>query len=225
MKHILYLAIAASIITSSNAGASLISRLGGEAVYDTAHDITWLANANLSKTNHFGVSPIISEGYMSWDTANNWIAAMNAADYLGYSDWRLPRSLQPDSNCTWNISGKSYGPNCTGSEMGHLFYDELSGVENNTIQATHNEYFDLFQGIRNIYWTGTESVGNPDVYAWQFNFADGFQDHRFKSQYRYVWAVRDGDVITPLPLPPSIWLMIASLTGLFVTSRRRKRKN
>ena len=32
---------------------------------------------------------------MQWATAQAWIAAMNTAAYLGFSDWRLPTT--PDS--------------------------------------------------------------------------------------------------------------------------------
>lgn len=205
----------------TSVGAALLSRLDGEAVYDADRNITWLANANLARTNKFGVSGIYSAGYMSWATAQNWIAAMNAANHLGFSDWRLPTSLQPlDTNCTWTISGKSYGPNCTGSELGHLFYEELGGIENNSITSVHNENFSLFQDVRTVYWTGTESAGNPDVYVWTFDTYNGYQNSLFKSSFYYVWAVRTGDVAA-VPVPAAAGLFAAGLLGLAGAGRRR----
>ena len=189
-----------ALILSTSANAALVPRLDGQAVYDADSNVTWIADASLSSTNSFGVSGIFSSGYMNWDTAQNWILAMNAENYLGFSDWRLPTSLQPsDSACSSQNESSSSGAYCTGSEMGHLFYDELGGVVNNTISTTHNENYELFQNIKSIYWTGTEYIGNPEVYTWSFNFDDGFQKIRgnTNTSYSYVWAVRDGDVFVP----------------------------
>ena len=126
-KRILQLGLVVLLALPGLAGATLISKLGGQVVYDTDLDITWLANANLAATNSFGVSGIDTDGTMAWDTATNstsgWIAGMNTANYLGYNDWRLPTTQVPDTGCT-NTDGTpnaySSGWDCTGSEMGHL---------------------------------------------------------------------------------------------------------
>jgi hypothetical protein len=97
MRH-LVLAIILSV-SSVSANAALISRLGGQAVYDTDFNITWIADANLAASNTFGVAGINASGGMSWSTANSWIAAMNAdggTGYLGFNDWRLPTTLPLD---------------------------------------------------------------------------------------------------------------------------------
>ncbi len=85
------------------AEAALIGRLpatpGGthyRAYYDDVLKITWLGDANLAASNRFGVGGIGSNGAMNWDTAKLWVAAMNVANYLGFSDWRLP-TLSPVS--------------------------------------------------------------------------------------------------------------------------------
>lgn len=66
-----------------------MSRLSGQAVYDTDINITWLDNTNLAKTNTFGlpratppfgtvgVTSIGPQGEMNWCTAEAWIDAMN----------------------------------------------------------------------------------------------------------------------------------------------------
>jgi hypothetical protein len=168
-------------LVSATAHAALESRLGGQAVYDTDLNITWLANANLAATNTFGVSGISPAGWMNWDTAQSWIGAMNAANYLGYNDWRLPTTLQPDASCAFQYSdGSSGGIGCTGSEMGHLFYSEFGGVAGSSITATHNTNYSLFSNVQaDYYWSGTEGPPYTDS-AWYFAFGLGFQDANWK---------------------------------------------
>ena len=65
-------------------------------------DITWLQDANLANTVSFDASGIASNGAMSWDTANTWIAEMNAKSYLGYDNWRLPTLSPVDAGSSLN---------------------------------------------------------------------------------------------------------------------------
>jgi len=159
--------------------ADLQPRLGGAALYDTDLNITWLANLNLAATNNFGTPGVIGDGSMSWPAAVNWIAAMNHAKYLGFSNWRLPTNPILDPTCSSQDTANkfSYGTGCTGSEMGHLFYDELGGVANTSIQTLHNYNYGLFtnpsgyNGNNPNYWTSTPWPAplNPnDHFAFQF---------------------------------------------------------
>ena len=101
----LIFALLAGLAFSGAAQATLIDR-GGGLIYDDVLNLTWLQNANLAATNTFGVSGIQSNGTMTWDTANQWITAMNAADYLGYNDWRLPTMIDTGSSgCNLAYSG------------------------------------------------------------------------------------------------------------------------
>ena len=79
------------LMATTGANAALIDQ--GATVYDNDRGISWLKDANLAATNTFGVSGINASGYMDWNTAQGWIGAMNSANYLGYSDWRLPTTL------------------------------------------------------------------------------------------------------------------------------------
>ena len=141
---------------SASAHAALLGRdLDGnaatyEAYYDTVLDITWLADANLAASSTFGVAGISSSpgtvGWMSWDTANAWIAAMNAANYLGIGSWRLPAMVDIDddgcvdnfamngTDCGYNVV--SVGPDA--SEMASLFYDTLGTSRSTTPMAFRN---------------------------------------------------------------------------------------
>ena len=209
------------LVTSAH--AALVSRLGGMAVYDTDYNITWLADANLASSNTFGVSNIYTGGVMSWDTAQSWIGAMNSNAYLGYSDWRLPTTLQPDSTCDTQTGNISHGLNCSGSEMGHLFYSELGGTANTSILTSHNSYFDLFNNIQaDVYWSGTEYAPNPTSQAWVFGFLYGGQDADLKSNTLYAWAVRPGDIAV-VPVPSAVWLFGSGLIGLLGFRRRKTR--
>jgi hypothetical protein len=74
--------LCAGVLSFGVAEASLVTSEDGETVYDTVNDVTWLANANLAQTKSFGIGGINPDGSMSWTTAQEWIAAMNAANYL-----------------------------------------------------------------------------------------------------------------------------------------------
>jgi len=77
----------------------------GSAVYDCNTGYTWAADANLAASNAFGLTgnliitynsgraitvPKINDGAMLFDTATQWIQAMNNAKYLGSSAWQVP---------------------------------------------------------------------------------------------------------------------------------------
>jgi len=154
------------------ANATLVSRLGGQAAYDIDLDITWITDVNLASSQTFGIAEgtagiINPGGNMSWDTAHQWIAAMNTANYLGFSDWRLPTTLVPDSTCVGSTTTAS-GSGCTGSEMGHLFYDELGGTAGTSILTSSDPDVSLFSNITTTggqHWSGTEDSSST---AWAF---------------------------------------------------------
>lgn len=188
------------------AQAALQSRLNGQAVYDTDLDITWFADANLAVSNTFGISGIKANGRMTWYRADEWIAAMNAVSYLGYSDWRLPLSNGP--------CGDFMCPAI--DEMEHLFYSELGGMTGQSITVTHNGNFSLFSNIQSDrYWSGT-SLAVPG-YALDFRFNDGYQSNYIKGGTSYAWAVRAGDVI---PVPGAAWLLGSALALSGLVRRR-----
>jgi len=78
----------------------------GNAVYDCSTGYTWPADANLAASNPFGIvgniaiayasrtitAPKIGGGAMLFQTATQWIQAMNNSQYLGSSAWQIPAS-------------------------------------------------------------------------------------------------------------------------------------
>ena len=200
--NVLKLGFAVSVLYSTtfylnSAAAALVASANGQAVYDTVQNVTWLANANLAATRNFGVSGINPDGSMSWDTAQQWIAAMNAAHYLGSNQWSLPATALPDPNCSQRPVTASFGYGCTGSQMGSLYYNELGGVKGSTIQLTHNPSYGLFNNFQPyLYWSSTLWTKVPNS-AFSFSFGNGFQGTNVFANDMYAIAVTPGKVSVP----------------------------
>jgi len=255
MNIIRSLAIAAALcVAATSANAALLGRdLNGtpgsfEAYYDTTLNITWLANANLAQTNTFGVSGINALGRMEWDTANNWITAMNAANYLGISNWRLPAMYDiGNDGCTVNSYNSYNGGDCgynvvsTGpqaSEMASLFHATLGNLAYYTTSGAvepacvgcpkwQNTAPFSNLGASNFYWFGQETTtdsfgddyGLPAYYAWYFGPSGAQRPQDKEGSFYNAWAVVDGDVQV-VPVPAAVWLF-GSAMALLAGVRRK----
>ncbi|PJB35335.1 MAG: hypothetical protein CO107_10840 [Deltaproteobacteria bacterium CG_4_9_14_3_um_filter_51_14] len=207
------LTIMLGLSIGTRAHAALEARGNGTMVYDTDRGITWLADAKLPASIQFGVSGIDSGGWMTWDTANAWIAAMNAANYLGFHSWRLPSAL--NSNGTGPCWDTEANPICGDgdSEPQHLFYSELGGSRNRRITESADPDVALFSNIETIIWLADESPITPTTHAMSFSFFRGGQAINSKGTMNGVWPVLDGDPAI-VPEPASAVLVCLSL-GFF----------
>jgi hypothetical protein len=174
--------------------AELVVSPDGQTVYDTAAAITWLANANLAAFKTFGVDGVNPDGSMEWTVAQNWIAALNAARYLGSSQWGLPTTQMPDDGCSQKPKSAAFGYFCTAGQMGKLYYKDLGGVKGSTIHLKHGASFNLFNNFQPyLYWSATlwEKVPNS---AFSFSFGNGFQGTNVFANAMYAIPVAPGKV-------------------------------
>lgn len=229
-KHLIGLLLVAAFMPAAHAADAMTSVLGGQAVYDATTNLTWVSDANLLASNTFGLSygvslgvvsnmnaEIFSNGTANWGGAEKWIAAMNATNYLGYNNWRIPSPVSPNAMCP----SSGFPSNCTGSDLGNLFYNGLGGAAGQSITSQHNANYNLFSNIPAVgYWSGTEyiSPGNE----WPFDFFDGHTPSNGLGTY-FVWAVRSGGVAA-VPEPETYALMLAGLGLVAVMARRKSTK-
>ena len=187
------------------------------AYYDDEADLTWLADANFAhSTNYVGADR--GNGRMTWQSAVGWAAQLNVN---GVDGWRLPDTLQPDTSCDSQLAnGLSVGTNCTGGELGNLFYNVLGGVADTPLFTTHNASYELFSNITNgSYWSATELASNTSL-AWVFGMNNGSQGSVLKDVTLFGWAVKTGDVGT-IPVPAAMWLFSSGLLGLIGIAKKR----
>lgn len=243
MKHINKPQLAIGLLfgfATLNAQAALQSRAGGTMVYDTDLNITWVADANLFRTQEAGNPNLISEiiaanGGVINDTpnafdGNDGVYNLSAADFgsftrrmswFGAQAW--VNSLNYGGFSDWrlpSIAAQATGYNITDSELGHLFYNELGGVAGQSIVTTHNADYNLFSNIEPtlLYWTAAEYATNP-YFAFSFYVANGHQGLPSKNSPSFALAVRDGDVAA-VPVPGAVWLFTTSLVGWLGLKRR-----
>lgn len=205
--------LSATLALPGIASAALIDR-GGGLIYDTDLNITWLADANYAFTSGYDQQDF-TDGLMTYAYAMAWADQLT---YGGFTDWRLPTTLQPDATCANQYSFGSGQFNCTGSEMGHLFYTELGSAAGNG--SVHNANYNLFTNLSlDQYWSSTP-VATLANYSWQFNFLDGNQYVQLKTGAIRAMAVHPGDIgATTVPVPAAGWLLA---TGLVALARVRR---
>ncbi|WP_040335133.1 Lcl domain-containing protein [Candidatus Magnetobacterium casense] len=102
-------------------------------------------------------------GSMDWQAALDYVACLNAANYLGYSDWRLPNVNELESVIN---AGEAY-----------------------VAKWLNAQGFINLQS--NVYWSSTSYSGNTS-FAWRVHMDDGGVSAYGKSYDYCVWPVRSG---------------------------------
>jgi PEP-CTERM motif len=190
---------------------------GFEAYFDSALNITWLADAGAFTG--------------TWDAATVWAAGLNVS---GTTGWRLP-TIRPLNGANFQYdyspSGSTdVGHNITStqSELAHLFHVTLGNKSfydaTGKIQAGSGlQNTAPFSGFQpNNYWYGTMYVAQPET-AWFFDADGGGQNRTSLSRALSAWAVHDGDVGVAAAVPePESWAL--ALAGVVVAGRAVRRR-
>lgn len=223
MKYTLLIVLVTGLLLSANAKASLIDR-GNGLIYDTDLNITWLQDVSLTSTLGLGAN----NGRMNFNSAMNFV---NELEFAGFTEWRLPTTPIFDSSCNENyISELDHGYNCTGSEFGHLYYEELGNFgaedENGSAQSgfgmINTGLFTNFPDGVDSYWTSTYYPDSENNMAFFFDIHNGQTGWGGLSNQYHILAVHDGDIgASVVPVPAAAWLFGSGLISLVGFARRK----
>ncbi len=211
-----------------------------DAYYDTALNISWLADANVI-------------GQVSFDAARTWA---NGLDVAGVTGWHLPtihiNTCGSDGlgATFWNGGGIcGYNVQANTSDMAHMYMTTLANVSTSGFTDTYGNgpglsaplldntgpfsnlqafgyWFSLDYAVDP--WTGVASTDE----AWRYSFYAGrqdnlgLQDSQGNNTLLFAWAVHEGDVgqvAAPVPEPETYALMLAGLAMMVPLARRRRR--
>ena len=106
---------------------------------------------------------------------------------------------------------------CRDNELAYMYYHNFGAVSGDDLTGEQG----LFQNIQNYYWSSTfRGPFGSEHDFWTFDFAGGGQTiaGSLNGSLGFIapWAVRDGDVITAVPSPSSLTLLLAGMSGLFI---------
>ena len=172
---------------------AIIDRSGG-VVRDTPNELDTPPHSgkHMLKMSDFYHDGVI-DGHLTWFGARAWVNYLNVTDYQGYTNWRLPTTMDTNANAGYP-NGAAGNPLVSSSELAELFYGQLGQVARQSIAARHNSRFALFRNVGSSYWAGTEAAHSisPFYSAWTFVDSSGRQQQSAKSTYSEALAVRSG---------------------------------
>ena len=175
----------------------------GRIVYDSNQGVCWLADANLAAEPQVqallppgsGISP---NGTMDYETAKNFVNAMNhygPTGYLSHKNWQLPNNPLDDPTCS-SINNGNFGISCTGSALANLYNIGLAVGYPGSVIPLFTNTVGPFQNLQpSLYWTST--LGNDNGEA---TFSFNTQLHGSNTttyNYFYVLPMTKGSLGTP----------------------------
>ena len=188
-----------------------------DAYFDTALNITWLADANAGAGSAFDDGGSNTDGTMNWSSAMAWAAALNVH---GVTGWTLPSTQNRPEGCSNSLPFPTcgYGVDPTSSQMAHMYFvtlgnlSSISPIDGSAVPGgglVNTANFSNLQASN--YWSSTPASIDPTNYSWFFNMSSGYQTIYRRSDW-HAWAVRDGDVLA-VPEPGSVGLVLLALLG------------
>ncbi len=104
-------------------------------------------------------------GTLTWQGALDYVACLNANNYLGHDDWRLPNVNELYNLVNWGQPNSATWLNTQGFVNAQAYY----------------------------YWSSTTYANSYTNYAWFVYMHDGSANQDYKGGgYKYVWPVRSG---------------------------------
>jgi len=185
---------------------------GGAIVYDSNLGLCWLSDANLagnplvratvklSGANTDGSPPVINpDGTMDYQTALNWVAALNSYNHgkgwLNHNNWQLPATPESDPTCS-SLNVANFGVLCKGSAMGNLYNVGLADVyPNSVVPVFFTIVWPFFNLQPGLYWTSSTNSGGQAT----FSFNNG-QSGGNTTKYNFFHVLpMTKSVLGPLP--------------------------
>jgi hypothetical protein len=217
-----------------------------EAYYDTALDVTWLADWDHARTQYLasGGAQGFEDGRMSLYQWMTWSYGEPGQGLYGVLGWRLPHvaplngtdyafgfSNNGSTDAGYARTGSGWGLN---SEIGHLYYVTLdnlgqcapddSAPTSCLIQPGWNPVPNSgpFHNMAAIdgYWAYATGPGLEGYGAWKFDLVSGYQQIYSGNFSGHVALVHDGD-IAAVPEPAAALLWLLGLPALACALRAR----
>jgi hypothetical protein len=186
MANALWLAIVLALAFVAASGGGTASRADEQTIYDPALGVTWLADANLARTDSFGVGGITPGGSMDYATAQTWVAAMDKADYLGHSNWMLPTTPTSQPGCQSHKGNGTFGFGCSQSPLPSLYSSTFALTAPDTAVPITNGDVGPFRNFQPyLYWTA--KVGPT------FSFNTGWAGQNIAKHDMYVLPMLVGN--------------------------------
>ncbi len=145
--------------------------------------LEWAGSCNLMATRDpaFDTDGDAGDGYVTWQHALEYVAALNAAVYLGHSDWRLPNALELQS--VDNLDAQDT-------------FEWLLGIDDYTSGLVGQPFTD----VKLYLWSST-TVAGTTTSAWVWSTIEPSLFAADKSTFEAtVWPVRGVSGV-----PPRLW--------------------
>jgi hypothetical protein len=135
-------------------------------IADNLTGLIWASNGNLMQTRdpQWEKRSTIIDGALTWQHALDYVAKLNAENYLGHNDWRLPNFTEMESLVDRAQPNSAHWLNSQGF-----------------INAQAGDY----------YWSSTSNVSDASK-AWVVDMSFGIAHILHKANTHYIWPVRSG---------------------------------